>query len=98
VILAKAKGRELPPFSFSTFGQGIAVGRNGVGFATYPDDRHSFFLFEGRTAIHIRNGFVGLLIVILKAERRFPGFFFWLGRRRVSWQLAQTAMQEARAT
>jgi len=27
----------LRPFSFSTLGQGIAIGRGGVGFVTYPE-------------------------------------------------------------
>jgi NADH dehydrogenase FAD-containing subunit len=98
LILAERAGRELPPFSFSTFGQGIAIGRHGVGFPTFPNDRAFSPLFTGRTAIQIRNIFVRLLIHILKLERRFPGAFFWLGRRRVSWQRAKEAMREAFVT
>ena len=95
LIRAERAGRELPPFSFSTFGQGVAIGRHGVGFPTFPNDRAVAPLFTGRTAIHIRNFFVRLLIRILRLERRFPGAFFWLGRRRVSWQKAKATMRGA---
>jgi NADH:ubiquinone reductase (H+-translocating) len=89
----------LRPFSFSTFGQGVAIGRRGVGFMTYPDDRRGYFVLTGRAAFAVRNFFVWLLVFLLKMERRFPGSFFWPGRRRVSWREAEAAMrQEARST
>jgi NADH:ubiquinone reductase (H+-translocating) len=97
VILAQRSGRRLPPFSFSTFGQGVAIGRGGVGFASYPDDRQRGFIVKGRTARHIRNFFVWLVCCLLKVERRSPGFFFWLGSRRVPWREADDAMERARS-
>jgi NADH:ubiquinone reductase (H+-translocating) len=97
VILAQKNGRRLPPFSFSTFGQGIAIGRGGVGFVSYPDDKQRWFIVKGRAARHIRNFFVWLVCYVLKAECRFPGFFFWLGRRRVSWRQAGDAIQQAQS-
>jgi NADH dehydrogenase FAD-containing subunit len=98
VILADKSGRQLPPFSFSTFGQGIAIGHGGVGFFSYPDDRQRGPIIAGRTARHIRNFFVWLVSSVLKAERRFPGFFFWPGRKRVSWQQADGAIADLHAT
>jgi NADH dehydrogenase FAD-containing subunit len=96
-IRAQRDRRELRPFSFSTFGQGIAIGRGGVGFFSYPDDRQSLFVVKGRTARHIRNFFVWLVSHVLKLERRMPGFFFWPGSRRVSWSQANDALQKVQA-
>lgn len=96
-ILAQRNCAPLPPFSFSTFGQGIAIGRGGVGFASYPDDAQRFFLITGASARQIRNFFVWLVCGVLRTERRFPGFFFWPGRRRVSWQQANEAAEQEAA-
>jgi len=93
-IIALRQNQRPPPFSFSTFGQGIAIGRGGVGFFSYPDDRQRLFIVSGKTARHIRNFFVWLVSYVLKVERKIPGFFFWPGRRRVSWQEANEAMHK----
>jgi NADH:ubiquinone reductase (H+-translocating) len=93
-IVAQRAQRHLEPFSFSTFGQGIAIGRGGVGFLSYPDDKQRLFVLRGRTAYHVRNVFVWLVTYVLKLERSVPGSFFWLGRRRVSWQQANDAIQK----
>jgi NADH dehydrogenase FAD-containing subunit len=90
-ILTQKTQRILPPFSFSTFGQGVAIGGGGVGFFSYPDDTQRWFIIKGPTARHIRNLFVWLVCYVLKVERRSPGFFFWLGRKRVSWRQANDA-------
>jgi len=97
-ILAQRTDRRLRPFSFSTFGQGIAIGHGGVGFFSYPDDRQRLFILTGRTARRVRNFFVWLVTAVLKVERRFPGFFFWPGRRRVSWRQANDAIEKAAET
>jgi NADH dehydrogenase len=94
VILAQRSGRRIAPFSFSTFGQGVAIGRSGVGFFSYPDDQQRLFIVKGRLARRIRNFFVWLVTYVLKIERRVPGFFFWPGRRRVSWQQANETIQK----
>jgi NADH dehydrogenase FAD-containing subunit len=94
IVAGRAK-RRLPPFSFSTFGQGIAIGRSGVGFFSYPDDRQTLFILRGSAARHVRNFFVWFVTFALKLERRWPGFFSWPGRRRVSWQQATLALQQA---
>jgi NADH dehydrogenase FAD-containing subunit len=93
VILAQRARRQLSPFSFSTFGQGVAIGRGGVGFPSYPDDKQVLFILTGRTARHVRNFFVWFIAYALKLERRMPGFLFWPGRRRVSWHQANDAIQ-----
>lgn len=98
VILARKAGRRLPPFSFSTFGQGVAIGRGGVGFFSYPDDKQKLFIVRGRAARHIRDFFVWFVTYTLKLERRSPGIFFWLGRRRVSWDQVDDAMRKASRT
>ena len=95
-ILAQRAKRELAPFSFSTFGQGIAIGRGGVGFPSYPDDKQGWFILTGRTARVVRDFFVWFICHALKLERRMPGFFFWPGRRRVSWHQADQAIQQVR--
>jgi NADH dehydrogenase FAD-containing subunit len=94
-ILARKAERRSRPFSFSTFGQGIAIGCGGVGFFSYPDDRQSLFIVKGQPARHIRNFFVWFISYALKLERRFPGFFFWPGQRRVSWRQANEALHRA---
>lgn len=95
-IAAQKANRRLAPFSFSTIGQGIAIGRGGVGFFSYPDDRQSLFILKGRAARHVRNFFVWFISYALRLERRIPGFFFWPGRRRVSWHQANDAIQKVR--
>jgi NADH:ubiquinone reductase (H+-translocating) len=93
-LVAQVQNKPLRPFSFSTFGQGVAIGRGGVGFFSYPDDTQRFFIVRGQAARHIRNFFVWLVSYVLKIERKIPGSFFWLGRRRVSWQVANEAMHK----
>jgi len=93
-VVAQRANRQLPPFSFSTFGQGVAIGRGGVGFLSYPDDRQTLFILKGRTARHVRDFFVWFVTFTLKLERKVPGFFFWPGRRRVSWHQASDAIRK----
>jgi NADH:ubiquinone reductase (H+-translocating) len=98
VITAQRTKRQLWPFSFSTFGQGIAIGKGGVGFFSYPDDTQTLFILKGRAARHVRNFFVWYVTYTLRLERRFPGLFFWPGRRRVSWPEAKLAIQNLKPT
>ena len=98
VIHAHRAKRQVEPFSFSTFGQGIAIGRGGVGFPSYPDDKQRWFILTGQTARGVRNFFVWFISYALKLERRMPGFVFWPGRRRVSWHQANEAIQRVRTS
>jgi NADH dehydrogenase len=97
ILAEKTRRRQPGPFSFSTFGQGIAIGRGGVGFPSYPDDQQRWLILTGGTARMVRNLFVWFLSYALKLERKMPGFWFWPGRSRVSWQQANEAIQRARA-
>jgi len=86
-IVDETRGREPRPFSFSAYGQGVAIGRSGVGFFTFPNDSRAYFVLKGPLALRIRNVFVWFLVFFLKLERRYPGSsLFWIGRRRVSWK------------
>jgi NADH dehydrogenase FAD-containing subunit len=96
LLLAQQTRRSLAPFSFSTFGQGIAIGHSGVGFPSYPDDKQRWFILTGATARVVRNFFVWFILSALKLERKMPGFLFWPGRRRVSWQQADEAIRQSR--
>jgi NADH:ubiquinone reductase (H+-translocating) len=89
-IAREAKGRSPRPFSFSAYGQGVAIGKSGVGFTTFPNDGDAYFLLRGSLARHVRNLFVRALVLFLKLERLLPGSaLFWIGRRRVSWTRAR---------
>lgn len=78
------QGRALRPFSFSYYGQGIALGgRNAVGFATIPDDQPVGPIYRRTFAYHLRNFFVWYLVACLRMEKRMCGSFYWLGKGRV---------------
>lgn len=82
-ITRLVKGQPQKPLGFSTYGQGIALGRNdAVGFNTFPNDKPVGPLVTGRLGLKLRNFFVWLLLLVLTLERHWPGFFFWMGRNR----------------
>jgi NADH:ubiquinone reductase (H+-translocating) len=94
-ILARRANRPLEPFSFSTLAQAVSIGRFGVIYPLNRNDKQVGFIIKGRTARHLRDLFLVFVIYGFKLERRFPGSFFLPGRRRVSWQEANDAMQMA---
>jgi NADH dehydrogenase len=95
-IVHEAKGGSARPFSFSAYGQGVAIGHRGIGFFTFPNDIDAYAVVGGPLALRIRNLFVWALVFFLKLERLFPGSsLFWIGRRRVSWQLAVEALRNS---
>jgi NADH dehydrogenase FAD-containing subunit len=98
VLLDARNEQDHRPFSFSTFGQGIAIGHSGIGFPAFPDDQQRWFVIGGRVGFHTRNLFVWFSTYLIKNERKHPGFFsfIWSGQRRVSWQRANDAMQRMR--
>jgi NADH dehydrogenase FAD-containing subunit len=73
-------GRRLRPFGYWTYGQAIGLGREAVGFATFPFDRALPPYYTGRAGFHLRHFFIWLLFAILRAQRRWPGLPFALGR------------------
>ena len=82
-LARRLKGKRERSLGFSTYGQGIAIGRHdAVGFNTYPSDKPIGPLITGQTGLTIRNFFVGLLLNMLEIERKRPGFFFWPGKWR----------------
>jgi NADH dehydrogenase FAD-containing subunit len=82
-LSAMLHGKEPQPFSFAYAGQAIALGRrDAIGFNTYPDDSPNSPYFTGRTGYVIREFFVRLLADLPNIERRWPGFFIWLGKGR----------------
>jgi NADH dehydrogenase FAD-containing subunit len=73
------------PLGFSTWGQAIALGPDdAVGFATFPNDHPVGPIYHGKLAYNIRAFFVWFLKLSLELERRWPGFFFWMGKGRYS--------------
>ena len=95
-IIDETRGRRPRPFSYSAYGQGVAIGHSGVGFFTYPNDGAAYFILRGSLALRIRNLFVWFLVFFLRLERKYPGSsLFWIGRQRVSWSKAKDAMRRA---
>jgi NADH dehydrogenase len=93
-IVAQRSKRDLQPFSFSTFAQAVAIGRFGVIYFLDRDDRQIGYIAEGRIARQLRNLLVWFVPPFLKLVSRFPGFYTWPGRRRVSWHQASDAIQK----
>jgi NADH dehydrogenase FAD-containing subunit len=88
-LSATIAGKTPRPLSFAYVGQGIALGRNNaIGFNSYPDDRARRPYFTGRLAYQIREGFVRYLAAVPELERRWPGSFVWIGKRRYAESLA----------
>lgn len=94
-ITRLVKGKSMKPFSFSTYGQGIAMGPDdAVGFMTFPNDQPVGWLLRGKLAVGVRSFFVWFLAYSLVIERHIPGFFLWFGKRRYSrQQIAQLEEQ-----
>ena len=94
-LYAILKDKPPKPFSFAYAGQAIGLGRqDAVGFNTYPDDQPNRPYFRGKVGYHVREFFVHLLARLPGMERRYPGFFMWLGKGRYvarQKQMAKTA-------
>jgi NADH dehydrogenase FAD-containing subunit len=93
-LTRRLQGKRERPFGFSTYGQGIAIGRHdAVGFNTYPSDKPIGPLITGKAGLTICNFFVGLILQLLAVERKWPGFFFWPGKWR-GWKGKVERMRE----
>ncbi len=80
-LCATLEGKPQKPLRFAYYGQGVTLGpQDAVGFLTYPDDQPHGPIFRGRLAVRIRNFAVWLVGTLLETERRWPGFYFWLGQ------------------
>jgi NADH dehydrogenase FAD-containing subunit len=89
-------GKRQKPLSFAYYGQGIALGpKDGLAFVTYPDDRSHGPILHGRVWLAGRNFFVWLFFVLLEVERRWPGFYQWLGKGRYAAAKRRTRLAPA---
>jgi len=82
-LVSVLRGKTPKPLSFAYVGQGIALGRHdAIGFNNYPDDTPRPPYFTGWLGYQIREVFVRYLAAAPQFERRWPGLFVWLGKRR----------------
>jgi NADH dehydrogenase len=93
---AKKTPNQIPPFSFSTFAQAIAIGRFAALFPLDSNDNPILFVIGGRTARRLRDILVWLVLHFITFERFLPGVQSWPGRHRVSARQAAEATQGAR--
>ena len=95
-LAATLKGKPQEPLSFAYYGQGIAMGpHDAVGFFGYPADQPVGPILRGKLAVYVRDIFVWMIFAFLVIERRFPGFFFWLGKNRFKKFAAEAPTQKA---
>jgi NADH dehydrogenase FAD-containing subunit len=85
--------KQLPPFSFSTFAQAIAVGRYAAVFPLDADDNPVLFVLGGRAARHLRTLLVWLVLHFITFERLFPGVQSWPGRKRLVQQIIREPLE-----
>jgi len=94
-LAATLNGKTRVHLSFAYYGQGIAMGpHDAVGFFGYPADQPVGPVLRGKLAVYVRDFFVWMIFAFLVIERRFPGFFFWLGKKRYKQSAAETASQK----
>ncbi len=82
-LSAAIRSKTPRPLSFAYAGQGIALGHhNAIGFNNYPDDTPNLPYFTGRVGYEVREFFVRFLVALPFFEKRWPGFFWWIGKGR----------------
>lgn len=94
--IASRTGKQIAPFSFSTFAQAIAIGRYAALFPLDLNDRPILFVLGGRTGRRLRDILVWLVLHFITFERFLPGVQSWPGRWRVSQRQANEAMARMR--
>lgn len=99
-LARQIRGKDMRPFSFSWYGQGIALGkRAAVGFTSFPDDKPLFpLVFRGSVGHYFRAFFVWFVVFSLKIERYLPGFFYWFGKNRYMNAQKQTNIAKQNAS
>ncbi|MGZ5154459.1 MAG: NAD(P)/FAD-dependent oxidoreductase [Burkholderiales bacterium] len=94
-VIARRRGVNIPPFSYSTFAQAVAVGRYAAVFPLDQDDRQVLFVVGGPFGRQLRRVLIWLVLHFITLERVLPGFQSWPGRRRVSQIQAEAAVRKA---
>ncbi len=76
-------GKTPKPLSFAYLAQAIALGRrHAIFFTLAPDDRPRPPYITGWLGSLTREAVVNFVVTATLAQRRFPGLFTWLGKRR----------------
>jgi len=91
----RGRGEKIPPFSYSTFAQAVAVGRFAALFPLDADDHQILFVLGGRIAQRLRRVLIWLVLHFITLECVLPGVQSWPGRRRVSQTQADEAARRA---
>lgn len=82
-LSAELAGKTPRPLSFAYLAQAIALGKgNAIFLALSPDDQARPPYITGRLGALTREVFVRFVVAAVLAQRRFPGLFMWLGKRR----------------
>jgi NADH dehydrogenase FAD-containing subunit len=90
-LSAVLHGKMPRPLSFAYLGQAVALGQgDAIGFNNYPDDTPRHPYFTGHLAFQTREFFVRYLADAPRIERRFPGSFYWPGKRRYAQAKARS--------
>jgi len=96
-IIAARRGKVLPPFSFSTFAQAVAVGRYAAVFPLDRNDRQVLFVVGGRFGQRLRGWLIYLVLFFIRFERTLPGVQSWPGRNRVTPREGAEAVRKSAA-
>jgi NADH dehydrogenase FAD-containing subunit len=82
-LSAELAGKRPRPLSFAYVAQAIALGQHNAIFLTLsPEDKARPPYITGRLGAFTREVFVGFVIAATLAQRRFPGMFAWIGKKR----------------
>ena len=82
-LSAELVGKTPRPLSFAYLAQAIALGQGNAMFLPLsPDDQARPPYITGRLGALTREVFVRFVVAAVLAQRRFPGLFMWLGKRR----------------
>lgn len=82
-LRAELTGKTPRPLSFAYLAQAISLGQHNALFLTLsPDDSARAPYIGGRAGALIREVFIKFIITATLAQRRFPGLFIWIGKRR----------------
>ncbi len=94
-LSALLAGKTPKPLSFAYVGQAVALGQNNALFLPLaPDDKPRHPYITGRLGAFTREAFVGFVVKATLAQRRFPGMFSWVGKRRYERELQRREIEK----